>query len=138
MITQDQLKDIATRIEKLKSYLEIDKKLIEIANEEEKTVNPDFWNDPKSAELFMKELRFKKKWVDDYNTTITLNEDVNVLYDFYKEGEVDEEEVIAQFLKTSTFLEDLEFKICFQKKETLFLQPYKLPQAQAEQKVAIG
>ena len=61
MITQDQLKDISARIEKLKSYLAIDQKLIEIANEEEKTVNPDFWNDPKAAEMFMKELRFKKR-----------------------------------------------------------------------------
>lgn len=110
MITQDQLKDIATRIEKLKSYLEIDKKLIEIANEEEKTVNPDFWNDPKAAEILMKELRFKKKWVEDYRKAITLNEDVNVLYEFYKEGEVEEEEVIEQFEKASTFLEDIEFK----------------------------
>jgi peptide chain release factor 2 len=60
MITQDQLKDIAERIEKLKSYLEIDKKRIEIANEEEKTVDPNFWNDPKSADVFMNDLRFKK------------------------------------------------------------------------------
>ena len=110
MITQDQLKDIASRIEKLKSYLKIDKKLIEIANEEEKTVDPDFWNDPKAAEVFMKDLRFKKKWVEDYNKTITLNEDVVVLYDFYKEGEVEEKEVIEQFELTNTFLEDLEFR----------------------------
>ncbi|SHM72184.1 peptide chain release factor 2 [Polaribacter sp. KT 15] len=110
MVTQEQLKDIATRIDKLKSYLEIDKKLIEIANEEEKTANPDFWNNPKEAEVLMKELRFKKKWVEDYNKTISLYEDTNVLYEFYKEGEVDESEVIAQFEKTSTFLEDLEFK----------------------------
>ena len=85
MITQDQLKDITERIEKLKSYLEIDKKCIEIANEEEKTVDPNFWNDPKAAEVFMKDLRFKKKWVEDYQKTITLHEDVTVLYDFYKE-----------------------------------------------------
>jgi len=110
MITQDQLKDIAERIEKLKSYLEIDKKLIEIANEEEKTVDPSFWNDPKAAEVLMKELRFKKRWVEDYHKTITLNEDVIVLYEFYKEGEVEEVEVLAQFEKASTFLEDLEFK----------------------------
>ena len=71
MITQDQLKDIAERIEKLKSYLEIDKKLIEIENEEEKTVAPDFWNHPKAAEVLMKELRFKQKWVEDYRKTIT-------------------------------------------------------------------
>jgi len=110
MITQDQLKDIATRIDKLKSYLDIDKKLIEIANEEEKTANPDFWNDPKAAEVVMKELRFKKKWVEDYNKVVTLNEDINVLYEFYKEGEVEEEEIETQFKKVSAFLEDIEFK----------------------------
>ncbi|MCL4132750.1 UNVERIFIED_CONTAM: hypothetical protein GTU68_044032 [Idotea baltica] len=110
MITQDQLKDIATRIEKLKDYLEIDKKLIEIANEEEKTVDPNFWNDPKAAELLMKELRFKKKWVEDYNQVIRLNEDLNVFYEFYKEEEADEEDVENQYEKTSTFLEDIEFK----------------------------
>jgi peptide chain release factor 2 len=110
MITQDQLKDISTRIEKLKEYLEIDKKLIEIANEEEKTANPDFWNDPKAAEVVMKELRFKKKWVEDYNKAITLNDDVNVLYEFYKEGEIEESEITAQFENLSTFLEDIEFK----------------------------
>ena len=110
MITQDQLKDIASRIEKLKSYLEIDKKLIEITNKEEKTANPDFWNNPKEAEVLMKELRIQKKWVKDYNKTITLNEDLIVLHEFYKEDEVEEAEVIEQFEKTSTFLEDLEFK----------------------------
>ena len=110
MITQEQLKDITSRIRKLKSYLEIDKKLIEIANEEEKTVNPNFWNNPKEAEMVMKELRFKKKWVEDFNKTIVLNEEVSVLYEFYKEGEIEENEVIEQFDKTSSFLENLEFK----------------------------
>ena len=110
MITQEQIKDITSRIQKLKSYLEIDKKLIEIANEEEKTVNPNFWNNPKEAEMVMKELRFKKKWVEDFNKTIVLNEEVSVLYEFYKEGEIEENEVIEQFSKTSSFLENLEFK----------------------------
>ncbi|MBT6081457.1 MAG: peptide chain release factor 2 [Polaribacter sp.] len=110
MITQEQLKDITSRIQKLKSYLEIDKKLIEIANEEEKTVNPNFWNNPKEAEIVMKELRFKKKWVEDFNKTIVLNEELSVLYEFYKEGEIEENEVIEQFDKTSSFLENLEFK----------------------------
>ena len=110
MITQDQLKDISVRIDKLKSYLEIEKKLIEISNEEEKTANPDFWNNPKEAEKVMKELRFKKKWVEDYNKVISYNDDLHVLYDFFKEGEVDEKELEEQFRTTSIFLEDIEFK----------------------------
>ena len=110
MITQDQLKNISERVEKLKSYLEIDKKLIEISNEEEKTANPDFWNNPKEAEVLMKSLRFKKKWVEDYNTIVSMNEDLSVLYDFYKEDGAEESEVLEQFEKTNIFLEDIEFK----------------------------
>jgi bacterial peptide chain release factor 2 (bRF-2) len=110
MITQDQLKNITNRIHKLKTYLEIDKKQIEIANEEEQTANPDFWNNPKEAEAIMKNLRFNKKWIEDYNTAITLNDDLQVLYDFYKDGDVDEKEITEHFTKVSAFLEDIEFK----------------------------
>ncbi len=110
MITQEQLKDILKRIEKLKFYLQIDKKLVEIENQEEKTLAPNFWNDSKKAELIMKELRLKKKWVDDYNKICSLNDDLNVLFDFYKEGEANEQEIINQFKATSDFLEDIEFR----------------------------
>ena len=110
MITQEHLKNISDRVKKLKEYLEIDKKLIEISNEEEKTADPDFWNHPKEAESVMKSLRFKKKWVDDYYAIVTLNEDLSVLYDFYKEGDVAEEEVKEQYQKTISYLEDTEFK----------------------------
>jgi len=110
MITQENIKDIIGRVEKLKDYLHIDKKLIEIANEEEKTANPDFWNDPKQAEVLMKSLRFKKKWVEDYNTSKTDSEEVQILYDFYKEGEATEEEIMKTYNKTVGFLEELEFK----------------------------
>lgn len=110
MVTHEQLKDISKRVSKLKDYLEIDRKLIEISNEEEQTANPNFWNNPKEAEVLMKSLRFKKKWVEDYNSVVTMDEDLQVLYDFYKEGEVDESELTEQFEKASSFLEDIEFK----------------------------
>ncbi len=110
MITQENIKDIIERVEKLKDYLHIDKKRIEISNEEEKTANPDFWNDPKKAEIIMKSLRFKKKWVEDYNTTKTNGEEIQILYDFYKEGEATEEEIMKTYHKAMEFLEGLEFK----------------------------
>ena len=102
-MTQEQLKNIAERIGKLKGYLEIDKKLIEISNEEEKTANPDFWNNPKEAEVLMKSLRFKKKWVNDYNSIVSMSEDLAVLYDFYKEDGAEESDVIEQFIINDYF-----------------------------------
>ncbi|MCH2217763.1 MAG: peptide chain release factor 2 [Flavobacteriales bacterium] len=110
MVTQDQLKDISLRVSKLRAYLEIDKKLIEISNEEELTTNPDFWNNLKEAEVIMKSLRFKKKWVEDYQSIVGMNEDLLVLYDFYKEDEIGEEEVVEQYENAILLLEDIEFK----------------------------
>ena len=110
MITHEQLKNITERVAKLKGYLDIDKKLIEISNEEEKTADPNFWNNPKEAEVIMKSLRLKKKWVNDYEAIVTMQDDLNVLYDFYKEGDVDEAEINEHYNKTITLLEDIEFK----------------------------
>jgi len=110
MVTADQIKNLSERIGKLKGYLDIDKKLIEISNEEEKASSPDFWNNPKEAEVLMRKLRGIKKWVKDYNQVHTDREDLSVLYEFYKEKEASEEEVIKQFEKTITLLESLEFK----------------------------
>ena len=95
MVTQDQLKNLSERVSKLKIYLDIDKKLIEISNEEEKTADPDFWNNPKEAEILIKSIRFKKKWVDDYNKAISLDEDLHVLFEFYKEGDIDAKEIAS-------------------------------------------
>ena len=108
MVTQEQLKNLSDRVSKLKGYLESLKKLIEISNDEEKTADPSFWNNPKDAEVLMKSLRFKKKWVEDYQKAVTLDEDLHVLFDFYKEGEVEAKEIEIQFEKASTFVEDIE------------------------------
>ncbi len=58
----------------------------------------------------MKSLRVKKKWVDDFNTATSHTEDLEVLYEFYKEGESTIEDVDVHFQKTATLLEDIEFK----------------------------
>lgn len=110
MITTDQIKDILQRVDNLKSYLDIDKKLIEISNEEEKASAPDFWNDSKEAERVMKILRGKKKWVEDYRQVKSDGEDLSVLFDFYKDDEASDAEVMAQYEKTMSLLESLEFK----------------------------
>jgi len=110
MVTLDQIKNLNERIVKLKSYLDIDKKIIEISNEEEKASAPDFWNNPKEAEVLMKKLRGVKKWVKDYNQVNTDSEDLTVLYEFYKEKEATEDDVTKQFEKTIKLLESLEFK----------------------------
>jgi peptide chain release factor 2 len=110
MISQEQLDNYSERAQALKSYLEIDKKEILIKNEEEKSANPDFWNNSKKAELVMKNLRFLKKWVADYELIVSLCEDLTVLFEFHKEGEAEEGELNDLEIKLKNLLEEIEFK----------------------------
>jgi peptide chain release factor 2 len=110
MITAEQVKELQERVEKLKDYLQIDSKQIEITNLEEKTFSPDFWNKPKDAEAIMKLLRNKKQWTTDYTTAVTLTEDLEVLFEFFKEEEASEQDVLSKYDAANNLVEKLEFK----------------------------
>ncbi|MBW8360148.1 MAG: peptide chain release factor 2 [Weeksellaceae bacterium] len=110
MINSEQIKDAQTRIADLYKFLQIEKKTIEITNEEEKTVSPEFWDNPKEAEVFMKQLRSKKKWVSEYEEIFTRFEDIQVLIDFAKEDPDSEKELDESFPVLMEKIEDLEFK----------------------------
>ncbi|WP_146090668.1 peptide chain release factor 2 [Aureitalea marina] len=110
MTPTDQLKDLRDRLVALRRYLDVDGKKIAISNDEEKTFDPNFWNNPKEAEAFMKQLRNKKKWVEDYDRSVNLTDEAEVLYEFYKEGEGTEDQVKQELDKAQELIETLEFK----------------------------
>ena len=58
----------------------------------------------------MKQLRTKKKWVEDYETSINLKEEAEILFEFFKEGEGTPEQVAEAYNKAHDFIEALEFR----------------------------
>lgn len=81
-----------------------------IAHEEQLSLDPDFWNDPKKAEALLKEIKRKKFWTDAYHDLETCVDDVKVLYEFFGEGEASAEDVEAAFETALEKTEELEFK----------------------------
>ncbi|MCM4156059.1 peptide chain release factor 2 [Gramella sp. AN32] len=110
MINTENIRDLKERLVALRRYLDVDAKKIEITNMEEKTFAPDFWDDPKKAEVIMREVNSEKKWVEDYERAETLVEDLEVIYEFYKEEEATAEDVNQRHEKAIDLIEDLEFK----------------------------
>ncbi|WP_310560773.1 peptide chain release factor 2 [Flavobacterium sp.] len=110
MTTTEQIKGIVERLGALRRYLDVDAKLIEITNEEEKTLAPDFWNNAKEAEIYVKTLRSKKKWIEDYNKAVEMTDELQLAYEFYKEGELTVEELDEQYTLTQNHIEAIEFK----------------------------
>jgi peptide chain release factor 2 len=55
-------------------------------------------------------LRTKKKWVTDYKMALSLLEDTEVLFEFFKEGEGTQQQVEDRFIKAHELTESLEFR----------------------------
>ena len=117
MITQDQLKDVLDRAEKLYHYLKIDQKQIEFEEEDLRTQAPDFWEDPKRAEEQMKKVKGIKKWIDGYNDVRTKADELQLAFDFYKDEMVTEEEVDEDYQKAVEAIEELELMNMLRQKE---------------------
>jgi len=96
---------------------DIDAKFIEIENEEEKTQAPNFWDNPQKAEEQIKKINTVKAWTNSYNDISLAIEDLNVLFDFFEDGEADEQDVENQYKKTLLLIEDLESRNMLRKKE---------------------
>lgn len=58
----------------------------------------------------MKNLRSKKKWVEDYDKGIAMAEELQVIYEFFKEGDATEEDLDTMYAQTLLHIENLEFK----------------------------
>jgi peptide chain release factor 2 len=110
MITQEQVKELGERLDALKGYLHLEEKRIQIANEEEKTSAPDFWDDPKKAEVTMKKLRQVKYWVEGFTRAEELQNELELSMEFLKEGGVSETEVQQAYNLAFSVIEELELK----------------------------
>ena len=85
MISAEQIKALQQRVETLGRCINIDDKRAEVAAKTERTLAADFWDDPKEAEKFLKELSGVKFWVTGYDKVVTAVEDLNVLLEFEDE-----------------------------------------------------
>ena len=86
MITSEQIKELRSRVEAMEKCLDIQSKRSEVTSRELQSQAPDFWNDPKAAEVFLKKLASLKSWVTDYDKAREAVDDLDVLYDFAKES----------------------------------------------------
>lgn len=60
--------------------------------------------------MYIKTLRSKKKWVEDYDKAAEMAEELQLAYEFYKEGELTSEELDEQYQVTNSYIEAIEFK----------------------------
>jgi peptide chain release factor 2 len=109
-MTTEQYKALQNRLSTIQSFLKIDEKRMQLKEEELKTQDPTFWDDPKKAEEKMKHIRGLKYWVETFDRTATAVADLDVLMEFVREGMAEESELNAQYATLLDEIEELELK----------------------------
>ncbi|MFN3403671.1 MAG: peptide chain release factor 2 [Cytophagaceae bacterium] len=109
-MTAEQYKEIKARVTALRGYLDYDRKKEQVIEEEKKTSQPGFWDNPKEAEKILKEIKNLKIWTDSYSEVESIFNDFETLYEFFEAGEAEEAEVDAEYKKALKAVEALEFK----------------------------
>ena len=102
MINQEQIKEIQNRLETLKECLDITNKRKEVEELTERTLQPDFWNLPKCAELILKKKSKLEFWINKYDRLVSLVDDLLVFFEF-EAPEVDQ--IYATLLTDLEYLE---------------------------------
>ena len=109
-MTNEQNKELEQRIQTIYNYLKIAEKTEQLSEEELRTQDPSFWDDPKKAEAQMKIIRGLKYWVEGFKRIQSGYEDLQVLIEFEKEGGASAAEVQEQYQQLGGFVEELELK----------------------------
>ncbi|MDY0199053.1 MAG: peptide chain release factor 2 [Tenuifilaceae bacterium] len=108
MITTEQIKEIVKRTHALRRHLDIDNRTIRLEEEQQKSQDPTFWNNSTEAEKQLKVIAELKHWIKSFNDVKTLVDDLQVIFDFAKEGEATENEVLEQYKSALARIEDVE------------------------------
>ena len=83
---------------------------MEIEEEDLKSQDPNFWDNPQEAEMLLKKIKQKKFWTESFKKVNTAMEDLKVLLEFQKEGEATEDEIVEATELLIQDVEELEFK----------------------------
>lgn len=83
---------------------------MQLQEEELKTRDPGFWDNPREAENQMRIIRSIRVWTDGFKEVDRITDDFLVLYDFFESGEAEASEVDAAYAGTLADIERLETK----------------------------
>lgn len=78
---------------------------------------PDFWEHPKEAQVQMKKIKDLKAWIEGYEDVERAVDDLEVAFDFVKEGDMDEAELDAMYADAIDKIERLELRNMLRREE---------------------
>ena len=110
MVSTEQINELKARVAKLELSIDIEQRRIDLQNEQERTEEPNFWDDPDAARKQLKRVADIRAVIDGYEAAARTVADLDLVPDFVTEGVITEEEAAEQHRLAVEMVEKLELK----------------------------
>ncbi len=110
MVSAEQIKGVSQRLEELQRCLGIEQRRIDLQNEEERTQEPNFWDDAEAARKQLQKVAGLKSWIVDFDAVSKGVEDLELMPEFLTAGLATEEEFETLYNETLERTEALELR----------------------------
>ena len=110
MVSTEQINELKARVAKLELSIDIEQRRIDLQNEQERTEEPNFWDDPDAARKQLKRVADIRAVIDGYEAAARTVADLDLVPDFVTEGVITEEEAEEQHRLAVEMVEKLELK----------------------------
>ena len=117
MVNIDQINELKGRVAKLEQSIDIEQRRIDLSNEQERTEEPNFWDNPDEARKQLKKVADIKSIIEEWEAAVRMADDLDLVPDFVAEGVLSEAEAEAQYQEAVERVEKLELKQMLSGKE---------------------
>lgn len=117
MVSNEQINDLKARVAKLSVSIDIEQRRIDLQNEQERTEEPNFWDNPDEARKQLKKVADIKSVIEEWEAAVRMADDLDLVPDFVAEGVLSEAEAEEQYLAAVERVEKLELKQMLSGKE---------------------
>ena len=117
MVSNEQINDLKARVAKLSTSIDIEQRRIDLQNEQERTEEPNFWDNPDEARKQLKKVADIKSVIEEWEAAVRMADDLDLVTDFVAEGVLSEAEAEQQYQEAVERVEKLELKQMLSGKE---------------------
>ena len=117
MVSNEQINSLKARVAKLEESIGIEQRRIDLINEQERTEEPTFWDNPDEARKQLKKVAEIKQTIEEWESAERVVGDLELVADFVSEGAMTEAEADEQYVAAEELVEKLELKQMLSGKE---------------------
>lgn len=117
IMTEELLKSLNNRLDVLEGIFQIEVRREKINSDRQLTHTPGFWDNTQEAGIILKQIKENEYWVQLYEGARRTFSDLEVLFDFFKQGDIGEEELKENYAAALQEIEHLEYFSALTEKE---------------------